>query len=69
MRKILNKKANDITIRGTILFTVTIYALLRAMFWLIENISSITEVFVAIKDWFSIKINTLKQRFSAKKES
>ena len=69
MRKILNIKANDITIGGTILFTVTIYVLLMAMYWIIENISSITEIFVAIKEWFSIKVNSLKRRFSAKKES
>ncbi len=68
MRKNLNTKANDITIGGTILFTM-ILSLLMAIYWIINNIDSVTEVFVAVKDRFSVMADSLKQCLSAKKGS
>lgn len=69
MRKILNTKANDMTIGGTILFAIILYVLLMAMYWIIDNIDSVAEIFVAVKDWFSIKADSLKRRLSAKRGS
>lgn len=69
MKKFLKTKANDITIGGSIMYAVIIYAVIYALFWIICHITSIAEVIVAIKEWFFTKVDSLKQRLSAKKES
>ena len=62
MRKFLNAKASDLTVGGTILFTVVIYAI--CILWL-----PAIGAFVVFKDWFCNKIHSLKNHLSAKNES